>query len=77
MKKCEEKVDNCAVKQCESLDDLGDVVQDLGRHLNKDWKRECGQHVSRPDASRDRGATPRRRMANIDKGMEDPGEILI
>jgi pSer/pThr/pTyr-binding forkhead associated (FHA) protein len=30
-----------------------------------------------PGASRDRGATPRRRMANVDEGMEDPGGILI
>jgi hypothetical protein len=58
-------------------DDLEDVAQDLERYLNKDWKRECGQHVSRPDASCDRGATPRRRMANVDESMEDPGGILI
>jgi hypothetical protein len=43
-------------------DDLEDVTQDLVRYLNKDWKRECGQHVW---------------MANVDKGMKDPGGILI
>jgi hypothetical protein len=60
-----------------SDDDLEDVAQDLERYLNKDWKRECGQHVSRPGTSCDRGATPRRRMANVDKSMENPGGILI
>jgi hypothetical protein len=58
-------------------DDLEDVAQDLGRYLNKNWKRECGQHVSRPDTSSDRGATPRKRIANVDEGMKDPGKVLI